>query len=401
MGVFRRCVMSGMLRTKRCFYEVLGIPKAASEEAVKQAYREAVLLWHPDKNIDNAAEATIRFKEIQNAYETLSDHEKREWYDEPEEELDLRQFTNEDCFEGFEEGEKSFFQVYRAVFEQLVADERDAKSRRQAMKEQMTGDEFEHVPASFGGDDESWEGSLQRLYSEWQNHSCRQSCFWADLYDVRDYTEKAAQMAADKENQRLRSIERRKATKQVRDLVRFVKQIDPRVPEEERAEGYVEVEEPADEAQADCDEDPTEQAELDAFFMLSQWMIGIGLESKQANKYTGALCDEGHDTILAIAALDVSEFKGLGIRNKGHVGLILSEALAVKEATQGSEPEPVADDDTSAAAAEEVVDDDEFFSRGAVAKKEKKEKTKKEKKKPIKRQTASGRFSGGGGGGGR
>ena len=44
-----------------------------------------------------------------------------------------------------QEGEKSFFQVYRAVFEQLVADERDAKSRRQAMKEQMTGDEFEYV----------------------------------------------------------------------------------------------------------------------------------------------------------------------------------------------------------------------------------------------------------------
>ena len=44
-----------------------------------------------------------------------------------------------------QEGEKSFFQVYRAVFEQLVADERDAKSRRQAMREQMPGDEFEYV----------------------------------------------------------------------------------------------------------------------------------------------------------------------------------------------------------------------------------------------------------------
>lgn len=62
------------------FYEVLGVAKNASEAEIKKAYRKLALEWHPDRN--KTPDASEKFKEINKAYEVLSDPKKKEMYDQ-------------------------------------------------------------------------------------------------------------------------------------------------------------------------------------------------------------------------------------------------------------------------------------------------------------------------------
>jgi len=65
---------------KRDFYEILGVAKNASEEDIKKAYRKLAMKYHPDRNPDSK-ESEEKFKEVKEAYEMLTNPEKREAYD--------------------------------------------------------------------------------------------------------------------------------------------------------------------------------------------------------------------------------------------------------------------------------------------------------------------------------
>ncbi|MFZ1792827.1 MAG: DnaJ domain-containing protein, partial [Anaerolineae bacterium] len=67
------------MTTKRDYYEVLGVPKNAAPEDIKKAFRQLARKYHPDVNKESDAEG--KFKEINEAYEVLSDDQKRAAYD--------------------------------------------------------------------------------------------------------------------------------------------------------------------------------------------------------------------------------------------------------------------------------------------------------------------------------
>ena len=64
------------------YYSILGVSRNATDEELKKAYRKLALRWHPDRNKDNKKVAEEKFKDISQAYEILSDKEKRQIYDQ-------------------------------------------------------------------------------------------------------------------------------------------------------------------------------------------------------------------------------------------------------------------------------------------------------------------------------
>ncbi|HME18854.1 MAG TPA: DnaJ domain-containing protein, partial [Nitrososphaerales archaeon] len=82
----------------RDYYEVLGVPKGAAKEQVKDAYRKLALQYHPDRN--KSPEAEEKFKEITEAYAVLSDDEKRSQYDAYGKEGVYERYSQEEIFRG-------------------------------------------------------------------------------------------------------------------------------------------------------------------------------------------------------------------------------------------------------------------------------------------------------------
>ena len=85
------------------YYDILGISKDASEEDIKKAYRKLSLKWHPDRHVSDSEEdkkkAEEKFKEIAEAYDVLSDPQKKAEYDNPNQGFNFGDFGS--AFSGF------------------------------------------------------------------------------------------------------------------------------------------------------------------------------------------------------------------------------------------------------------------------------------------------------------
>jgi molecular chaperone DnaJ len=114
-----------MATAKRDFYDTLGVPRNASAEDIKKAFRRLAMQYHPDRNSEDSAEA--RFKEVGEAYEVLSDTEKRSMYDRFGH-AGLQQFDAGRGFEGTEFA--GFGDIFDAFFGGATTGRRAREAQR-------------------------------------------------------------------------------------------------------------------------------------------------------------------------------------------------------------------------------------------------------------------------------
>ncbi|KAM7320755.1 dnaJ homolog subfamily C member 21 [Alexandromys fortis] len=216
----------------KCHYEALGVRRDASEEELKKAYRKLALRWHPDKNLDNAAEAAEQFKLIQAAYDVLSDPQERAWYDNHREallkggldgeyqddSLDLLRYFTVTCYSGYGDDKKGFYAVYRDVFELIAKEELECVS---------DGD-IEDFP-NFGDSQSDYDTVVHPFYAYWQSFCTQKNFAWKEEYDTRQASNRWEKRAMEKENKKIRDKARKEKNELVRQLVAFIRKRDKRV----------------------------------------------------------------------------------------------------------------------------------------------------------------------------
>ncbi|XP_033035219.1 dnaJ homolog subfamily C member 21 isoform X1 [Trachypithecus francoisi] len=216
----------------KCHYEALGVRRDASEEELKKAYRKLALKWHPDKNLDNAAEAAEQFKLIQAAYDVLSDPQERAWYDNHREallkggldgeyqddSLDLLHYFTVTCYSGYGDDEKGFYTVYRNVFEMIAKEE----------LESVLEEEVDDFP-TFGDSQSDYDTVVHPFYAYWQSFCTQKNFAWKEEYDTRQASNRWEKRAMEKENKKVRDKARKEKNELVRQLVAFIRKRDKRV----------------------------------------------------------------------------------------------------------------------------------------------------------------------------
>ena len=242
-------------REMRCHYDVLGVARdpAPDDDVIRRAYRRAALRCHPDKVAalqDEAAKekAEEEFKEVQAAYECLSDPHERAFYDshresilspktagragsrdgaagphgdegwvgEDPDNVNLWPYFSTGCYKGFGDGPREFYGVYGSVFDEIDACERRARP----------GD---HVPAPrFGGSGQKWDPSVSAFYAHWGAYSSGKAFGWAEPWNLARAGDRRERRAMEAENAKARRRAKREWDEQVRQLVAFVKKRDLR-----------------------------------------------------------------------------------------------------------------------------------------------------------------------------
>lgn len=219
----------------RCHYEVLAVERAATPAEIKKAFHKSALKWHPDKHQKNnisSDEATLRFQEIQSAYEVLSDAQERKWYDDHREqilrgddgqsdgvsgddELNLFKYFSPTVYSGFGDDPRSFYSVYGELFAKLDGLDMEAS-------EGVTA-------APVLGDKQTPMDEVLEFYQHWQSYVTPRSFSWMDEYKTTDAPSRAIRRAMEKENKKLRNAAKKAFTTEVRELVDFVRRRDQRM----------------------------------------------------------------------------------------------------------------------------------------------------------------------------
>lgn len=222
--------------SKTCYYELMGLNygdrTSVDGDVIKKAYRKVAMKMHPDKaHINNLSveEATTRFQEIQEAYETLSDPQERAWYDQHRERI----LSGQDLGEGgdsfadnldicqyfksypFDDSPRGFFTVFRDLFERVDAEE-------------MQWQEVPKQAPVFGSSSSPWSVT-GAFYSNWLNFCTRRPCGHADKWRAQDGQNRNMRRAMEVENKQARNAAKKEYNADIRALVRRLHRRDPRV----------------------------------------------------------------------------------------------------------------------------------------------------------------------------
>jgi DnaJ family protein A protein 5 len=194
--------------------------------------------------------ASERFKEIQNAYEILSDAHERSWYDShreailrsgerhqagdtgggfaggqrPADDVDLYTYFTSACYSGFGDGPRGFYAVYDELFERLGRQEADARAARAERRDSSPPPPLPR----FGGATAPWP-AVAAFYAEWGSFASAKEFAWADQYNPAAAPNRRVRRAMEQENEKARRAARREYNDGVAELVAFLRKRDKRV----------------------------------------------------------------------------------------------------------------------------------------------------------------------------
>ncbi|KAK4452113.1 hypothetical protein QBC34DRAFT_40485 [Podospora aff. communis PSN243] len=229
---------------KTCYYELLSVDRLATDDEIKKAYRRKALELHPDRNLDDTANATRKFAEVQTAYEILSDPQERAWYDSHRDAI----LSGNDAVSGgapadqatanhtpavaifalmgrfnssvpMTDSSSGFFGILDVFFEKLASEE--------AAAAEWDGVEvFDYPP--FGKANDDYDDVAKPFYRIWSSFSTKKSFSWMDKYRLGDAPDRRVRRLMEKENKKFRDEGIREFNDAVQSLVSFVRKRDPR-----------------------------------------------------------------------------------------------------------------------------------------------------------------------------
>ena len=217
---------------KRCYYDIIGVERNATDEDIRKSYKKLALRLHPDKN-QNSQESTKSFSELQAAFEVLIDKQERAWYDKhrkailnssdsdyknyKDTSVDLLPFFSASCYTGLGDGPTEFFSIYRNLFDKI------------SQEDSLFREKTDLVPPTFGDSTSPYDAVVYSFYAYWMSYSTPMSYVWREKYDVREATNRREARAAEMDNVKLREQAKKERNERVRTLTLFVRKRDSRV----------------------------------------------------------------------------------------------------------------------------------------------------------------------------